>query len=170
MRNASGKWLLPLVASLALAACSQQATAPASEAPSAAAAAAAPANVHPISGLQVVPVTITTDTATHTFAAEVAASAEEQRRGLMFRTAMGPDEGMIFPYQAPQPLSFWMHNTVLPLDLVFIDADNRIINVGRGQPYDETSIASDRPGVAVLELNGGRAAELGIGPGDLVEW
>lgn len=130
----------------------------------------AAAQVHPTSGLEIIPVTITSDGRRHVFMAEVAASDEAQSRGLMFRTEMGADEGMIFPYDAPQVLSFWMRNTVLPLDLIFIGEDRRIINIGEGKPYNETSVRSDRPGVAVLELNGGRAAELGIGPGDLVEW
>ncbi|KLE34631.1 hypothetical protein AAW00_10645 [Aurantiacibacter luteus] len=163
--------MMAAMAALALAGCSQAAeqTAERETAPTASATTAA--NAHPLSGLEVVPVTVTTaDGTAHTFRAELAASADEQRRGLMFRTEMGPDEGMLFPYAAPQVLSFWMHNTVLPLDLVFIDADRTIINIGAGEPYNETSITSDRPGIAVLELNAGRAAELGIAPGDRVDW
>lgn len=127
-------------------------------------------SVHPESGLAVVPVTVTTDEGTHVFMAEVAASQGEQARGLMFRTEMGADEGMIFPYDTPAPLSFWMRNTVLPLDIVFIGTDNRVLNIAEGVPYNETSVYSDGLAIGVLELNRGRAEELGIGPGDLVEW
>ena len=159
-----------LAMAVLLASCSGQAAEQSAEPTTAATAEANSAATHPTSGLQVIPVTITTDSGTHTIRAELAASPEEQRRGLMYRTAMGPDEGMLFPYAQPQPLSFWMHNTVLPLDLVFIDADRRVINVGRGEPYNETSIVSERPGIAVLELNAGRAEELGIVPGTSVAW
>lgn len=155
-----------LVALLAavLVACSPQAANQVAEPTS-----AAPA-VHPESGLEIIPVTITTASGTHVFMAEVAATPREQARGLMFRTRMGPDEGMIFPYDSPRPLSFWMRNTVLPLDIIFIGPDKRILNIAEGVPYNETSVHSDGPAIAVLEINRGRAQELGIGPGDLVEW
>jgi hypothetical protein len=104
------------------------------------------------------------------FAAEVAATPDAQARGLMFRTEMGADEAMIFPYDPPQPLSFWMRNTVLPLDIIFIGPDRRILNVAEGVPYNEVSVHSEGTASAVLELNQGRAAELGIVAGDLVEW
>ena len=127
---------------------------------------------HPVSGLEVVPVTIFTAQGTRVIRAELAVSPEEQARGLMFRTQMGPDEGMLFPYEhAPRVLSFWMRNTVLPLDLVFIAPDRRVLNVGANAvPYSEERIVSDGIAGAVLELNAGRAAELGIAPGDRVEW
>ena len=155
---------LAAVAAGLLAACSPQAAEQVPEPTS-----AAPA-VHPESGLEVIPVTVTTGSGTHVFMAEVAASPREQARGLMFRTEMGPDEGMIFPYDPPEPLGFWMRNTVLPLDIVFIGPDNRILNIAEGVPYNETSVYSDGLAIGVLELNRGRAEELGIGPGDLVEW
>lgn len=129
------------------------------------------ASVHPVSGLEVIPLTITTSGGTHRFRVEVARSPQEQARGLMFRTEMEPDEGMLFPYDQPRVLSFWMRNTVIPLDLIFIDAERRIINIAENAvPYSEESILSDAPAVAVLELNGGRARELGIVAGNKVEW
>jgi uncharacterized protein len=101
----------------------------------------------------------------------VARTPAEQARGLMFRTAMGPDEGMLFPYSQPQILSFWMRNTVISLDLIFIGPDRRVINVAANAvPYSEASIVSDAPAIAVLELNGGRARELGIVAGSRVDW
>jgi uncharacterized protein len=129
------------------------------------------AAVHPVSGLAVIPLTITTAGKTHSFRVEVARSPQEQAKGLMFRTEMGANEGMLFPYDQPRVLSFWMRNTVLSLDLVFIDERHRIINIAeKAVPYSEDSILSAAPGIAVLELNGGRARELGIAPGDRVDW
>ena len=130
---------------------------------------AAPA--HPVSGLQVIPLKIHRGSKVLTFRVEVARTAQEQARGLMFRTAMGPDEGMIFPFDPPRGASFWMRNTVIPLDLVFIAPDGRISNIAANAvPYDETPLSSTGDARAVLELNGGRAAQLGIVPGDKVEW
>lgn len=127
--------------------------------------------MHPVSGLQVIPLTISANGRSHAFRVEVAKSLEEQARGLMFRTQMGADEGMLFPYDPPRVLSFWMKNTVIPLDLVFIGPDRRVINIAaNATPYSEDPITSDAPGVAVLELNGGRAAQLGIVPGAVVDW
>ena len=151
-----------------LAACSPQAAEQVPE-PTGAPTSAAP-STHPESGLEVVPVTVTGENGAHVFMAEVADTAEAQRRGLMFRTEMGPDEAMVFPYATPQPLSFWMRNTVLPLDIIFIGPDGRILNIADGVPYNENSVHSDGPAIAVLELNRGRAEELGIAPGDMVEW
>ena len=136
------------------------------------AAPAAPvAAVHPVSGLEVIPLTVTSGSKRHPFRVEVAASGPEQARGLMFRTELGPDEGMIFPYRSPQILGFWMKNTPLPLDIIFIDEDGRIINIAaQTTPYSLESVYSDRAAMAVLEIPGGRAAQLGIKPGDKVEW
>ncbi|MCR2835251.1 DUF192 domain-containing protein [Parerythrobacter lacustris] len=150
-------------ASLALFACSPQQAAEA-------APAEASAKVHPVSGLEVVPLTVTSGSKVHRFRVEVAASGAEQRQGLMFRTELGPDEGMIFPYAAPQQLSFWMKNTPLPLDIIFI-ADGRILNIAaQTEPYSLDSVASVGMGDLVLEIPGGRAAELGIKPGDTVDY
>ena len=132
---------------------------------------AAQASVHPESGLEVIPLTITSLGKTHSFRVEMARSPEEQAKGLMFRTAMGPNEGMLFPYDPPRVLSFWMKNTVLSLDLIFIGPDKRVINVAANAvPYSEASIVSDAPAIATLELNAGRAAELGIVAGARVDW
>jgi uncharacterized membrane protein (UPF0127 family) len=105
--------------------------------------AAAPASVHPISGLKVVPLTISTKNGRHTFRVEVAVSEEEQAKGLMFRTQMGADEGMIFPMDPPRMAAFWMKNTVIPLDIVFIGPDHRVLNVAANAvPYDLTPLPS----------------------------
>ena len=121
-------------------------------------------------GLEIIPVTVTTVSGTHVIQTEVAATFAEKQRGMMFRTEMGPDEGMLFPYDEPQMLGFWMRNTVLPLDIIFIDENRTIINIADGVPYNEESVYSDREAIAVLELIGGRSEELGIAPGDSIEW
>ena len=127
--------------------------------------------VHPVSGLRVVPLAVRSDGKTHTFAVEVAATPEEQAKGLMFRTELGPDEGMIFPTEPPRRASFWMRNTVIPLDIIFIGTDHRILNIAANAvPYDETPLPGTGLSIGVLELAGGRAAELGIKPGDKVKW
>ncbi len=149
-----------------LAACSPQ---PAAEGtPSAEAAQPA---VHPESGLQVIPLTVTSKGRTHRFRVELADTRDAQQMGLMFRTELGPQEGMIFPSVPQTARSFWMKNTPLPLDIIFVGADGRILNIAANTtPYSLDSVYSVGVTSGVLELAGGRAAELGIEPGDLVEW
>jgi uncharacterized membrane protein (UPF0127 family) len=131
---------------------------------------AAPAR-HAISGLPVIPLKITAGKRQFAFRVEVARTEAEQERGLMFRTAMGPDEGMIFPMQPPRQSAFWMKNTVIPLDIIFIGRDHRILNIAANAiPYDERPLPSAGLASGVLEINGGRAASLGIKPGDRVDW
>lgn len=126
---------------------------------------------HPISGLAVIPLTITHQGKRLSFKVELAESPDEQEQGLMFRTTMAPDEGMIFPMSPPRPAAFWMKNTVLPLDIIYIGPDRKVLNIAaNARPYDETPIYSKGQVSGVLELNGGRAAQLGIAPGDPVEW
>ncbi len=150
---------------IALAACS-----PSSNEATAQSTQAAP-SVHPISGLPVVPLKIRHGSKTFEFRVEVARTEPEQAKGLMFRTAMAPGEGMIFPFDPPRGASFWMRNTVIPLDLIFVAPDGRISNIAANAiPYDETPLSSVGDAKAVLELNGGRAAQLGIVAGDKVEW
>lgn len=157
--------LTGLVSTALVAACSPQ---PAAEA-TPAAEASAPSR-HPESGLTVIPLTVESTSGKHRFRVEVAASPAEQQKGLMFRAAMGPDEGMIFPNNPPQQRAFWMHNTVIPLDIIYIGPDRRVLNIVHGEPYDDTSLPSAGPVINVLELNAGRSAALGIKAGDLVAW
>ena len=156
------------LAALSLAACSPQAQ---PQAEAGAMQASMQTATHPVSGLEVIPLTVRSGNDVHRFRVEVAASAEAQNRGLMFRTELGPDEGMLFPSDPPQARSFWMKNTPLPLDIIFVGTDGRILNIAAmTTPYSLDSVLSDGVTGAVLELNGGRAEELGIEPGDLVEW
>lgn len=151
---------------IALAACSPQ-TATQTTAPTADSV----VSVHPVSGLEVVPLTVISGQDRHDFRVEVARSVEQQRQGLMYREELGPNEGMIFPYKTPAMQGFWMRNTPLPLDIIFVGPDGRIINIAANtQPFSDQSVYSEGAANLVLEIPGGRAAELGIEPGDLVEW
>ncbi len=158
--------MLAVAAALALAACSTQVASEPARSENVAANA-----VHPVSGLRVLPLQVTSRGKVHRFSVELADSPQEQSRGLMFRTELGPDEGMLFPSHPPGIRSFWMKNTPLPLDIIFIGRDGRILNIAaQTVPYSLESVYSDGIAGAVLELPGGRAAELGIGPGDKVEY
>jgi uncharacterized membrane protein (UPF0127 family) len=123
------------------------------------------------SGLREVPLTVRSANGEHRFTVEVAATPEQQARGLMYRRALAGDRGMIFPYDPPQPVGFWMKNTLIPLDIIFIRADGRIARIAANTtPHSLESVPSGEPVATVLEIRGGRAAELGIRAGDLVSW
>jgi uncharacterized membrane protein (UPF0127 family) len=118
-----------------------------------------------------VPLTISSKSGVHHFIVEVAATAAEQERGLMFRKSLGPDRGMIFPYEPAQEVAFWMKNTLIPLDMIFIRADGTIARIAANTvPLSLDPVPSLEPVAAVLEIAGGRAAELGIREGDRVSW
>ena len=122
-------------------------------------------------GLEQVPLTITSNGKEHRFTVEVARTAEEQAMGLMYRTKLAPDRGMIFPFASPAVASFWMRNTLIPLDMIFVRPDGSIANIAANTvPHSEEPVRSDGPVAAVLEIAGGRSAELGIKPGDKVKW
>ena len=122
-------------------------------------------------GLQQMTLDIRSGAKTHRFTVEVARSAQEQETGLMNRPTLGPDRGMIFPYDPPQPVAFWMKNTLIPLDLIFIRADGTIARIAADAvPLSLALVPAGEPVAAVLEIAGGRAAELGILPGDRVSW
>ena len=118
-----------------------------------------------------IPVTITAAGKAHVFNVEVARTKAEQDRGLMFRTSLPESGGMIFPFEKPRIGSFWMKNTLIPLDMLFIRTDGTIAFIGANTvPYSREPVSAGVPVAAVLELRGGRAAELGIKEGDLVQW
>ena len=115
------------------------------------------------------PLTIVTSTGPHQFTVEVATTPEQLEQGLMFRRALAPDAGMIFDFKTPSRAAMWMKNTLIPLDMLFVDAGGRIVNIHeRAVPGSLEMIAAAAPVRAVIELNGGSAARLGIRPGDRV--
>ena len=117
-------------------------------------------------------VVVTTGEASHAFTVELADDAQERARGLMYRRSMARDEGMLFDFAEETGVSFWMANTYIPLDMIFIRADGTIKSIAeRTTPLSRRSLAET--GVRyVLEINGGLSDELGIEPGDQVsgEW
>jgi hypothetical protein len=100
------------------------------------------------------------------FRVEVADDARERAQGLMFRERMAPDAGMLFVYDMPQPVSFWMRNTLIPLDMIFADGAGVVQTVhANARPLDETPIFGGAEIAYVLEINGGMAERIGIVPG-----
>ena len=123
------------------------------------------------SGLDLVALTISSGSRTHQFTVEVARTSEQQARGLMYRERLGPNEGMIFPFSPPRPASFWMRNALIPLDMIFIREDGTIARIAANTvPLSEDPVGVGEPVAAVLEIAGGRSAELGISEGDRVAW
>ncbi|MDT8280026.1 MAG: DUF192 domain-containing protein [Erythrobacter sp.] len=169
------QWLAAGMATLAmsgaaLAACSPGEGATARAQASAAAVSAEVAR-HPVSGLEVIDLVVERGDKRLPFKVELAASPQAQAKGLMSRTALGDDEGMLFPSAAPEPRSFWMKNTPLSLDIIFVGVDGRISNIAANTvPYSLDSVTSSGFAIAVLELRAGRAKELGIVAGDRVVW
>lgn len=162
---------LALIGAAALMACSPAesggalAQAPASEEPTEAAI-----ERHPTSGLQIIDVSVVRGDERITFKTELANTPQAQGRGLMFRTELRDDEAMLFPSGAPQTRSFWMKNTPVALDIIFIGVDGRISNIEEGVPYSLDSVTSAGLASAVLEVRRGLSEELGIVPGDKVEY
>jgi uncharacterized membrane protein (UPF0127 family) len=100
---------------------------------------------------------------------EYADTETKREYGLMCRRALAPDRGMLFDFKTPQNVAFWMRNTLIPLDIVYIRADGRVLSIARNaRPLDETPLASGGEIRGVLELPGGRAGQLGLLPGDKV--
>jgi hypothetical protein len=115
------------------------------------------------------PLTIVTASGPQRFTVEVATTPAQMEQGLMFRQSLAPDAGMIFDYGAVSMASMWMKNTLIPLDMLFVDQQGRIIGIHeRAVPQSLDTISSPGPSRAVIELNGGTAARLGIRPGDKV--
>ncbi len=101
-----------------------------------------------------------------TFSIEIADDPDEQARGLMFRPALPAEAGMLFIFDPPRPANFWMRNTMIPLDMIFIDDTGRVESIAeRTDPYSERVSSSQGDVRAVLEINGGLSRQFGIGPG-----
>lgn len=101
------------------------------------------------------------------FKIELALSDAQMEQGLMFRRSLAPDAGMLFDFKAPVTVTMWMKNTLIPLDMLFLDEHGRIIDIHeRAVPLSTDVIAPKGPARYVIEVNGGTAARLGIKPGD----
>ena len=112
---------------------------------------------------------IMADGVSHRFAIEMAVSEQERNQGLMFRRELAADAGMLFDYGTDRPVAFWMKNTYIPLDMLFIKASGEIVHIAeRTVPLSLQSIPSPEPVRAVLEVNAGTVARLGIVPGHRV--
>lgn len=105
----------------------------------------------------------------HEILVEVAITAEEQQRGLMFRDSLPPDEGMLFCYSKPRVMHFWMKNTSLTLSIAFLDKDGVIFQIEPMEPFDEKTIDSKEKSSYALEMNQGWFADRGIKVGDKVD-
>ena len=103
-----------------------------------------------------------------TFILEVADTPRTQQLGLMHRKTMPQDHGMLFVFADEQERSFWMKNTLIPLDIVYADAKGRVVSVKQMKPLDETSVPSDGPAKYAVELNEGAAARAGVKAGDVL--
>ena len=113
--------------------------------------------------------TIASASGSHKFTVEVATTPGQMEQGLMFRRSLAADAGMIFDYGVPSLAAMWMKNTLIPLDMLFVDAKGRIVNIReRAVPGSLDTIPAAGPVRATIELNGGTAARLGIKPGDKV--
>jgi hypothetical protein len=111
--------------------------------------------------------TIVTAAGPQKFKIEVALSDAQMEQGLMFRRSLAPDAGMLFDFRGPIPVTMWMKNTLIPLDMVFLDTGGQVVDIHeRAVPLSLAPIATKVPARYVVELNGGTAARLGIKPGD----
>jgi uncharacterized membrane protein (UPF0127 family) len=133
------------------------------------AAIAVPASGKPSGSLPHTMVVIETARGPVRFQVEVAGDEASQERGLMYRRSLAPDAGMLFDFHQPSMATFWMKNTRVPLDMIFIRSDATISTIhSNARPYSLTPIPSAEPIRAVLEIKGGRADALGMRPGDRV--
>lgn len=112
---------------------------------------------------------IRTAKATHSFSVEIADTEAKRADGLMFRTQMAPDHGMLFDFKREQPVWFWMKNTYLPLDMIFVKPDGTILSIAENTtPLSEATVPSGGPVRFVFEVVAGTVKRLGIAPGDKV--
>ena len=112
---------------------------------------------------------VVTSSGSHVFQVEIANSEASRETGLMNRRFMPADRGMLFEFPSEEPVSFWMKNTYIPLDMIFIRRDGAVVAiVANAEPLSETTIPSGAPCIGVLEVNGGVAASIDLKPGDKV--
>jgi uncharacterized protein len=112
---------------------------------------------------------LVTASGVHAFSVELARNDAEREKGLMYRRFMPPDRGMLFDFEREEPVMFWMKNTYIPLDMIFISRAGKVTAiVADAEPLSERMIPSGGPGYAVLEVNAGVAASIGLKAGDSV--
>lgn len=112
---------------------------------------------------------IASKTGVHAFSVEMATTAAEREKGLMYRKSLPEGQGMLFDFQRDQEVGFWMKNTYIPLDMIFIRSDGRIMRIAENtEPLSERIVSSNGAVRAVLEVIGGTARKLGIAAGDRV--
>jgi uncharacterized membrane protein (UPF0127 family) len=122
---------------------------------------------HPHFGKDII--LVESDNGRHVFEVEVATSHQARAQGLMFRQSLADNAGMLFLFEEPSIQKFWMRNTLIPLDMIFIAPSGRILRIAaNATPESEELISSGAPALGVLEIPGGRAAELGLKAGDRV--
>ena len=113
--------------------------------------------------------TLRTDSGPHSFNIEIANSGGERALGLMYRRELAADAGMLFLYDPPQPITMWMRNTILSLDMIFIGTDGRVHRIeSHTEPFSTDIISSDGTVQGVLEVNAGTANKIGLKVGDEV--
>jgi uncharacterized membrane protein (UPF0127 family) len=112
---------------------------------------------------------IVTASGTYPFSVEVMRTREQLSQGLMYRRYMPDDRGMLFDFKTEQPVQFWMKNTYLPLDMIFISKVGKIVSIAENtEPLSEKLVPSGAPVSGVLEVNAGTAARIQAKPGDTV--
>ena len=116
------------------------------------------------------PLIILSENGEHQFNVEEAKTLDQQARGMMFRETMADDSGMIFEFEEPKVATIWMKNTALPLDILFVRSNGKILKIEHmAQPYKLRSASSEAVVAAVVELKGGTSKDLGIQPGDTIK-
>lgn len=130
--------------------------------------ASAAAATCPNTGLRTARVAFETAKGRFSYLVEMAATPQEQACGMMFREVIKPGTGMSFPMVPPRATGFWMENTPLPLDLIYVSPAGRVLNVRRGQPYSREVLNSAGVTAEVIELAAGEAERIGLKPGDRV--
>jgi uncharacterized protein len=122
-----------------------------------------------LAAVELQPLEIASKRGVHVFAVEMAVTPDEQAKGLMFRRQLPEGQGMLFDFKVEQPISFWMKNTYISLDIIFIRGDGQILRIAENtEPLSERLVHSGGAVRAVLEVIAGTARKLGIAPGDRV--
>jgi uncharacterized membrane protein (UPF0127 family) len=103
------------------------------------------------------------------FTLEIADTDPKTERGLMYRPAMAPDHGMLFVFPEPSTAGFWMKNTFIPLDIIFLDKNGKVLVIHHRIPHDETGMGPASPALYVIELNVGTAEKIGLKTGDTID-